>query len=411
VCAIRSAGLGEVTEQGTVASQSRVAKSFATNDGIEPMKIALISNYLPDAQYSMLNYGRMMERLLTARGHTVILLHPPVMVGGLPFLRGGLAKWIRYIDKYVFAGSWLRWKCRGADLVHVCDHSNSMYLKCAGKRPRVITCHDLIAVRGALGYYREVQVGKTGRMLQKWIATSLARAEYIICVSNNTLAEFRSVCAQSKAKCRVIHTSLNRNCSAASLDEVKKTLAGLGLAADSRYFLHIGGNNWYKNRIGAMRIFAELRKSPEFRDARLILAGKPWTREMRELAQLPELQGATVEAADQSDEALNALYTGALALLFPSLIEGYGWPILEAQACGCPVITTNRPPMTEVAGDAAILIDPDDTKGAARIILEQWPGLASLRDAGFRNLARFAESTVMDAYEQVYTEVRRAWKA
>jgi glycosyltransferase involved in cell wall biosynthesis len=380
------------------------------NQRIEPMKIVLISNYAPERAHSMLKYAEMMQRGLTARGHAVEVVHPPVIFGRLPFLRGGAAKWIGYIDKYMMAPPWMRWKCRGADLVHVCDHTNSMYLRCAGKRPRVITCHDLISVRGARGHFAGVQVGRTGQILNKWIATSLARAKYVICVSQQTLADFRRVCSQSKAVCRVIHSSLNRSCFAASAEEVRETLAGMGLEANTPYVLHVGANTWYKNRLGAMRIFAELRKSAEFRDVRLILAGKPWSQEVRELSQRQDLQGITVEAPDLTDEALNALYTGARALLFPSLMEGYGWPILEAQACGCPVITTNRPPMTEVAGDAAILIEPEDIEGSARVILEKWPGIAGLREAGYRNLERFTEAVVMDAYEDAYAEVVRSWK-
>jgi glycosyltransferase involved in cell wall biosynthesis len=77
-----------------------------------------------------------------------------------------------------------------------------------------------------------------------------------------------------------------------------------------------------------------------------------------------ELKGI-IERVEPPEEQLRALYTGAPALLFPSLEEGFGWLILEAQACGCPVITIARPPMTEAAGGAAILINPEEVAGAA----------------------------------------------
>lgn len=387
----------------------------ASTDGrrriLQPLKIVLLSNYKPERAHSMLKYADMLRRGLTARGHAVEVVHPPVIFGRLPFLRGAAAKWIGYLDKYLLAPPWMRWKCRGADLVHVCDQTNSMYLQCAGRRPRVITCHDLIGVRGALGHFADVRVGRTGRILNEWIARSLARAEYLICDSHKTLADFREVAQHSRAASRVIHLSLNRECEAASPEMVRRTLAGLGLEEQTNYLLHVGGNQWYKNRLGAIRIFAELKRSPAFEDVRLILAGKPWSQEVRELAQRLGIHEAMVEAADLTDEALNALYTGARGLLFPSLLEGYGWPILEAQACGCPVITTNRPPMTEVAGDGAILIEPEDTEGSARAILEQWPEAAILREAGFRNLERFTETKMLDAYEEAYAEVLRLWKA
>jgi glycosyltransferase involved in cell wall biosynthesis len=66
-----------------------------------------------------------------------------------------------------------------------------------------------------------------------------------------------------------------------------------------------------------------------------------------------------------SDEDLAALYTGAEVLVFPSLYEGFGLPILDAFACGCPVVTSNLSSMPEVAGDAAVLVDPYDVNSIA----------------------------------------------
>jgi hypothetical protein len=66
--------------------------------------------------------------------------------------------------------------------------------------------------------------------------------------------------------------------------------------------------------------------------------------------------------------------------------------------------------MTEVAGDAAVLIEPEDIEGSARTILEKWPEIGRLREAGFRNLERFTEGEMLDHYEEAYAEVQRTWK-
>jgi glycosyltransferase involved in cell wall biosynthesis len=92
-------------------------------------------------------------------------------------------------------------------------------------------------------------------------------------------------------------------------------------------------------------------------------------------------------------------------LLFPSLYEGFGWPLIEAQSCGCPVITSNRPPMTEVAGDAALYIDPADEDSAAERIAEGFERLAQLREAGFRNAERFDPNRVFAQYERFFRAV------
>ena len=109
-----------------------------------------------------------------------------------------------------------------------------------------------------------------------------------------------------------------------------------------------------------------------------------------------------MERVKPPNETLRALYTAAQALLFPSLYEGFGWPLLEAQSCGCPVITSNRPPMTEVAGAGALLIDPESEQEAAQTIAEHLERLGDLREAGFRNLKRFDRDELMRRYEEFF---------
>jgi glycosyltransferase involved in cell wall biosynthesis len=96
------------------------------------------------------------------------------------------------------------------------------------------------------------------------------------------------------------------------------------------------------------------------------------------------------------------LYSGALAFLFPSLQEGFGWPILEAQACNCLVITSNRAPMTEVAGEGAILINPEDEVAAAQTIAANFAEAEAIRQAARENLKRFTTDRAMDRYQAAY---------
>jgi hypothetical protein len=77
----------------------------------------------------MLKYAEMLERGLRARGHEVRTVHPPAVLGRWPRLWGPAAKWVGYIDKYFLAPGYLRSMARWAEIVHVCDQSNSMYLR------------------------------------------------------------------------------------------------------------------------------------------------------------------------------------------------------------------------------------------------------------------------------------------
>jgi glycosyltransferase involved in cell wall biosynthesis len=106
-----------------------------------------------------------------------------------------------------------------------------------------------------------------------------------------------------------------------------------------------------------------------------------------------------------SDEQLRQLYSDAALLLFPSLYEGFGWPVLEAMACGCPVVCSNTASLPEVVGDLALMAAPDDVEGlaacCARILTdaslsEQMAAKGQQHAAGF-SLERFG-GQLMEAY-------------
>jgi glycosyltransferase involved in cell wall biosynthesis len=107
-----------------------------------------------------------------------------------------------------------------------------------------------------------------------------------------------------------------------------------------------------------------------------------------------------------TNEELRALYCLASLLLFPSIIEGFGWPIAEAQACGCPVVTTFNAPMTEVGGHAAVYINPEDTTHAAELIngVLHEPHSARMRRTAesLANAARFSPDQMIEGYLGAY---------
>jgi glycosyltransferase involved in cell wall biosynthesis len=100
--------------------------------------------------------------------------------------------------------------------------------------------------------------------------------------------------------------------------------------------------------------------------------------------------------------SLNWLYSHAAGLIFPSLQEGFGWPILEAQACGCPVFTSNRAPMTEVGGDAAVYFDPTNPQAAAQVIAAAMNRRNEIKMLGLRNVSRFSAEAMLDGYLASY---------
>lgn len=366
------------------------------------MKIVLVGNYPADSQPSMSRYAVFLERGLQRAGHQVRLISPRVIVRKLIPGQSQLGKWLGYVDKYLLFRIGFANQIRNADLVHVCDHSNSMYLSWVKSAPRVITCHDALAIRSALDHYPVNRTGVTGRILQEWIRKSLRHADRIIYVSDKTRFDFEQLLGV-EAPHEVIFHALNWPYSAANEAEVAALLEPLGLERNG-YILHVGGNQWYKNRIGVLSMFSELRKHDRYRSMRLVMVGKPHTREMRELCRTNKLTDV-LELRQVSNEQLRILYSGAFALLFPSLEEGFGWPVLEAQACGCPVITSNRAPLTEIAGEAAKFVDPARPESIVEAMQSCAVDRVEMVAAGFRNLSRFAVESVIDRYEKSYEVV------
>ncbi|MGA9668236.1 MAG: glycosyltransferase family 1 protein [Terracidiphilus sp.] len=348
----------------------------------------------------MPRYAAWLERTLKERGHHVDLIKPEPFLARLtrnPFL----SKYLGYLDKFLLFPPRLRRMAKKYDLVHVADQANSMYLNVVRNRPRLITCHDLLAIRSARGEFPNWPTGWSGKLLQRWILSGLRSAPHVLCVSRKTEDDLKKLIGRDGPKMRMIYNALNWNFrSGATLSE--GLISRLGIRSSQPYLLHVGGNLWYKNRIGALRIFARLAETNEYSVVRLIMAGEPFTDEMWNVIREEKLDDRVVEATFVTNEELRELYSNALALLFPSLEEGFGWPILEAQACGCPVTTTNRPPMSEVGGDAAIYIDPAAPKAAAAAITAGLKYSGELRGAGFRNLKRFDEKEIVDNYLSFY---------
>lgn len=139
-----------------------------------------------------------------------------------------------------------------------------------------------------------------------------------------------------------------------------------GLPSGARFILHVGHNAVYKNRAGVLDVFGRLRGVP---DLHLVLVGPPPASEWRaRAAALAHVHFA----GPVGDAALHDLYRRAALFLFPSLYEGYGMPVLEAMATGCPVVCSTAPALVEVAGEAALTApatDPEALAAACRTLL------------------------------------------
>jgi glycosyltransferase involved in cell wall biosynthesis len=373
------------------------------------MKILLVGNYAPDALESMTRYAQLMQQGLSATGHEVVLARPATVLNRSQRAPDGAWKWIGYLDKYLCSLPALRRMAADADVVHVCDQGNSVYVPLATAVPHVVTCHDLLAVRGALGEDTDCPASFAGRQLQRSILRGLRRAQALACVSSATRRDAQRLLQDYSGRIALTPNALNypyRRLAGPIVRERLEALAGFDPAAP--FVLNVGSNLRRKNRQAVLRAVAAVRSSWS---GFIVFAGEPLSAELRRLAQELELTQRVIEVVKPGNELLEALYNSALALHFPSRFEGFGWPIIEAQACGCPVICSDRDPLPEVAGGAAIMHEADHfaALGEAIVRLDRQPQLrAELRVRGLRNAQRYARDAMIGRFLSLYEQLAAA---
>jgi glycosyltransferase involved in cell wall biosynthesis len=187
--------------------------------------------------------------------------------------------------------------------------------------------------------------------------------------------------------------------------EAESRIAELNPALNAAPFiLHVGSSHKRKNRDGVLRVFSELK---DRFDGPLVFAGAPLTDELRQLANSYGIADRIIEILRPSDSLLEALYNRAHALLFPSRFEGFGWPLIEAQACGCPVVCSDAGPFGELMQDTALVTPVDDIQAFANnlLMLNDLEIRRQYSNRGLENVKRFLPEIAAKGYLRIYQEL------
>jgi glycosyltransferase involved in cell wall biosynthesis len=367
--------------------------------------VLLIGNYPADQQQSMQRFAALMQRGLTTASVAVELIQPQPFLGRFTLAGSFVAKWLGYLDKFLFFPRELKRKLRsGVELVHICDHSNAIYAGWVRERPVVVSCHDLIAVRGALGEVPDARASATGKFLQRWIVSGLRKATAVACASGATLRDAERIVGQrdGRPQLLLIHHGINHPYHPQPAERARALLARVpGLDPDRPFVLHVGSNLRMKNREGVLRIFALTKNDWE---GQLVFAGQKLSPKLCSLGKELGISERIVEVEGPENDLLEALYSFAVCLLYPSRYEGFGWPIIEAQACGCPVICANREPMSEVGGNAALTAGLEDEPAMGRALLRLLDPVERARWSakGLENVRRFTAEEMIAHYIALY---------
>ncbi|HEV7858343.1 MAG TPA: glycosyltransferase family 1 protein [Pyrinomonadaceae bacterium] len=258
----------------------------------------------------------------------------------------------------------------GFELFHVTDHSYAHLLHRLPPERAVVTCHDLDAFRPLFQEDAEPR----SRLLKALAARNLEglqRAARVVCVSEATRQDLLAHHLYSDDRVVVIPNGVHPSFSPEPdprADKAARCLLGsVEASVDAQNILHVGSSVRRKRVDVLLRVFAAVRL--EFPRARLIRVGGPFTAAQKELVERLGLKDSVVVIPFVEREVLAALYRNASVLLQTSEREGFGLPVIEAMACGTPVVASDLPVLREVGGDAALYCPLEDVGAWAATVI------------------------------------------
>lgn len=328
-----------------------------------PLRIALITHPSFLDSQSMPRFANMLRGAYESRGHQVTS-HTASAVLSKYFRKPFLKKWAGYVDQYIIFPSKLRKDVLSAPLDTIfvfCDQALGPWVWAAKDRPHVVHAHDLLALRSAMGLIPENKTRLTGQIYQRYILRGFRKAKAFIAISNQTKSDLMEFGGVEGGRIKVIHNGLNQIFAPVEQQEAAKRLERAGLPSrKGGYILHVGGLQWYKNTLGVLRAYAAYARQTlqKGRSPLPLVMITPQPHSPGLLAAIQQVPDSAevIFRPGIDNPTLQAAYSNAAVFMFPSLAEGFGWPIIEAQACGTVVVTTDAAPMSEIGGSAPIYL-------------------------------------------------------
>ena len=257
---------------------------------------------------------------------------------------------------------------RGASVFHILDHSHAGLAMAVPPGRAILTCHDIIpllAARGLISMPHPMLTRLTYPLRIRW----MKRCRKIITISESTKKTLVEVAGIQAEKIEVVLYGCNPAFGpepaapgVLPADERRDVLARYGIPVGARVILHVATATRYKNTPAILQALRILKENPTG-------CGEAWL--LRVGADLFEDESALVARLGvgdrirhagriSDDRMMAACYRAADVFVFPSLWEGFGWPVLEAMACGTPVVVSNVASLPEIAGEAGVFVSPHD---------------------------------------------------
>jgi glycosyltransferase involved in cell wall biosynthesis len=337
----------------------------------------------------------------------LVELGEPLEIVALGGSRDAIPRGMAWIDEPPHPPTNLGWNAvglpwaasrAGVDVIHAPAYTAPL----TGRVPTVLTIHDV-----SYAVHPEWYPYRRDILRRAFYRRSARAAAHIVTVSEFSAGEIGKAYGIPRDRITVVPQGVSH----AFLPKAPGVQIDSPPGVQATFLLHVGDLHERRNLGVVVRALIELRRTGELRDPiSLVLAGidRGLGDELRRLASAASWPDLVVCLGAVREECLIALYRGAAALVYPSRYEGFGLPVIEAMACGTPVIASRAASLPEVVGDAGILIDPDDVAGWGRAIVRVLTD-SELRDRmGAAGVDRAAEFTwartarlTLDAYRRV----------
>ena len=279
------------------------------------------------------------------------------------------------------------------DLLHTSDWAEP-FTSC----PRVTTVHDLVFHKYPETVDKEVLQAQTTRLIR-----IVKSGTHIIADSQSTKNDLKEIYHLADDQIDVVYPAIDSAYCKVESNKIDQVKSKYGISG--RYILSVGTQEPRKNLTGIIEAYTDLKNDPSWQDVALVVTGKyGWG------DKIAPVQGMVATGyVDEVD--LPALYSGADVFVYPSFYEGFGFPVLESIACGTPVVTSNISSLPELAGHAAVLVDPNDHLAIAAGITEAYKQREALIASGLERAselswARSAEQ-IIRIYEKVVANAKK----
>lgn len=292
-------------------------------------------------------------------------------------------------------------KARGhqGDINHIIDHSYGHLVYGLDPKRTVVTCHDLNPLKHEESWLN--------LRLFKYSVGGLKQAARIISDSEATKKDLIKFLGIAPDKIKVIPLGVEEKFRVEydqkGLDRIKKEYR----LPEGKIILHVGGSAYNKNIEGILNAIVKIKDQRS--NVFFIKIGSNFTEPQKSLIKDLKLEDCVKFLGEVSEGDLVALYNIADVAVFPSFYEGFGLPVLEAMACGTPVVTSKVSSLPEVAGEAAILVDPHSVesiaKGISKVLLFGELNYQRMVQKGLEQAKKFTWQKTTEETLKVYKEV------